>query len=325
MTKTERTVVFLDRETIAPDIALRRPSFPHRWVEYPRTSPDEAVARLAEAEIAILNKVPLREAELARLPHLRLIAVAATGTDCVDTAACAERGIAVSNIRGYAVHTVPEHTFALILALRRSLVGYRRDVADGAWQRAGQFSFFSHPVRELHGSRLGIFGEGALGQSVAALGRAFGMEVVFASHKGKGDMGPEFTPFEEVVETSDVLTMHCPLLPETRNLIGAAEFARMKPQAILVNTARGGLVDEDALVAALRSGRIAGAGFDVTTEEPPPPDHPFMALLDLPNFILTPHTAWAGHDAMQALADQLIDNVEGFVAGTPRNLVTPEG
>src|SRR3712207_4293789 len=160
------SIVFLDRETLAPSVELRRPSFPHRWVEHARTDPAEVVDRLAGAKIAIVNKVPVREASLERLPELRMIAVAATGTDCVDTGWCDRRGVVVANIRGYAVRTVPEHTFALILALRRSLVGYRRDVADGAWQRARQFCFFAHPIRDLAGSRLGIVGRGALGRSV---------------------------------------------------------------------------------------------------------------------------------------------------------------
>lgn len=319
--EAEERIVFLDRETLSPETELRRPAFPHQWIEYERTAPDDVAERCAEATIVILNKVPLRQAVIERSPRLRLVAVAATGTDVVDVKACAERGIAVSNIRSYAVNTVPEHTFALILALRRSIVAYRDSVRAGRWQEAGQFCYFDHPIRDLAGSTLGVIGDGALGRSVADLGRAFGMKVLFAAYKGSSGMGPLYTPFDEVMRISDVITLHSPLLPETRNMIAAREFAMMERRPLLVNTARGGLVDEAALRDALVAGQVAGAGFDVVTEEPPSPDHPLMRLLDLPNFILTPHVAWASQEAIQGLADQLIDNIEAFQAGAPRNLV----
>ena len=315
-------IVFLDRETIAPDIVVRRPAFEHGWREYGKTVADQAVERAREATIIIDNKVPLRAETLERLPKLRMIAMAATGTDCVDLGYCAKRGIVVSNIRNYARSTVPEHAFALILALKRNLIGYRRDVVAGEWQRQNQFCIFTHPISELSGGTLGIFGEGSIGQSVADLGKAFGMRVLFAAHKGKTGLGPLYTPFDTVIETSDVITLHCPLLPETRDTIAMPEFQRMKRTAIVVNTARGGLVNEKDLATALRQGLIAGAGFDVTVPpEPPAPDSPLMQLLDLPNFILTPHVAWASREAQQALADQLIDNIEAFVAGRPNNVV----
>ncbi|MEP9375926.1 D-2-hydroxyacid dehydrogenase [Aquabacter sp. CN5-332] len=315
-------IVFLDRSTIAPSTILRPPAFPHQWTDHDRTAPGEVAARLEGAAIAVVNKVPVRRQVIERLPDLRHIAVAATGTDNLDLDACAERGIVVSNIRGYADHTVPEHTFALILALRRSLPAYRDSVRAGAWQKAGQFCYFDHPVMNLSGQTLGIIGEGALGQSVAALGRAFGMRVLFAAHKGSTGMGPLYTPFEEMLAVSDVITLHCPLTPATRNLLSAREFDLMARRPLVINTARGGLIDEAALADALRAGKIAGAGIDVCSAEPPPLDHPLMALTELPNFILTPHVAWAGEQAMQVLADQLIDNIEAFVSGAPRNVVT---
>jgi len=317
----DHSIVFLDRETISPQTVLRKPSFPHRWTEYQRTRPDEVVERCANATIVILNKVKLSAEAIAKLPRLRLVAVAATGTDPVDVNACAARGIVVSNIRNYAIHTVPEHTFALILALRRSITAYRDSVRSGAWQEAGQFCYFEFPIRDLAGSTLGIIGEGAIGQAVAQLGRAFGMRVLFSAHKNSTGMGPLYTPFEEVLESSDVITLHCPLLPSTRNLIGQPEFARMKRRPLLINTARGGLVKEQDLGPALRTGQIAGAAFDVATIEPPAPDHPLMLLLDLPNFILTPHIAWASAEAVQTVADQLIVNIEAFQAGCPTNVV----
>ncbi len=315
-------IVCLERATLAPEIIIRRPAFAHEWTDHDRTTPEQVAGRLAGAAIAVINKVRVGEEALAKLPDLKLIAVAATGTDNVDLAACARRGIVVSNIRGYAVNTVPEHTFALILALRRGVVGYRADVARGEWQKAQQFCFFAHPISDLRGSRLGIVGGGAIGQAVAALGRAFGMDVVFSTQKGGPDR-PHYVSFEQVIETADVITLHCPLTPTTRGMIGRDVLRRMKRSAIIVNTARGPLIDDQALTEALRGGWIGGAAIDVTMPEPPPADHPMMKLLDLPNFILTPHVAWASRQAMQTLADQLIDNIEAFVSGAPRNMVAP--
>jgi glycerate dehydrogenase len=285
--------------------------------------PEEVAGRIADADIVITNKVPLRREALSRAPGLKLIAVAATGYDIIDVDVCAAFGVTVSNIRNYAINTVPEHTFALILALRRSIAAYRQSIAAGDWQRSGQFCYFDYPINDLSGSTLGIIGDGVLGRAVADLGRAFGMRVLFSSYKGVSGMGPLYTPFEDVLRQSDVITLHAPLMPSTQNLIGAPEFAQMERRPLLINTARGGLVDEGALYEALVNRQIAGAGFDVVTTEPPPADHPFMRLLDLPNFILTPHVAWASREAIQALADQLIENIELFQRGTPRHVVNP--
>lgn len=315
-------IVFLDRATLAPQVQLRVPAFAHEMVEHADTAPGAVVARLAGAHIAILNKVPLTAAALEQLPGLRLVAVAATGTDCVDKAACQRRGVVVSNIRGYAVHTVPEHTLALMLALRRNLVAYRQAVINGRWQASGRFCFFDHPVRDLAGARLGIIGAGVLGQRVAMLARAFGMLPLLAAHKGSSETAPGRTPWHEVMATSDIITLHCPLTPQTRSMIGQDEFRAMRRQPLLINTARGGLVDEAALVQALDEGWISGAGFDVTDGEPPRPDSPLMRVAARPNVILTPHVAWASDEAQQALADQLIDNIERFVAGQPANTVS---
>ena len=314
-------IVFLDRATIAPQIQVRRPAFEHEFIEYDQTRPEEVVQRLAGASIAITNKVKLTAEALEQLPDLRLIAVAATGTDCVDKAASQRRGIAVANIRGYAVNTVPEHTFALILALRRNIVAYRDDVLAGEWQKSGQFCFFNHSIHDLAGARLGIIGEGVLGQRVAELGVAFGMVPLFAAHKGKSGMGQLYTPWDEVLATSDVITLHSPLTPETRGMIAMPEFRAMQRRPLIVNTARGGLVVEADLVRALDEGLISGAGFDVTDGEPPAPDNPLMRAAGRPNVILTPHVAWASDQAQQALADQLMDNIENFVAGRPTNLL----
>lgn len=312
-------IVFLDRSTL--QARVRRPAFEHTWQEYAVTNVGDVVERLRDATIAITNKVPLRMAQLQGLSKLRMIAVAATGYDVVDVPYCRTRGIAVANIRNYALHTVPEHAFALITALRRNLLAYRQDVERGRWQAVDQFCFFDHPIRDLHGSTLGIVGEGVLGQATAAIARGFGMKVLFADHPPPKAEGVQFTPFEDVLTQSDVISLHVPLTPETRDLIGIEQFRKMKRTAILINTARGGLVDEPALVQALTEGLIAGAGFDVLTNEPPKDGNPLLDLR-LPNFILTPHIAWASDGAMQFLADQLIDNIEAFLRGSAQNLVT---
>ena len=312
-------IVFLDRDTLHAQV--RRPTFAHEWREYGETAADEVVERLREATIAITNKVPLREATLSQLPQLKLIAVAATGVDIIDLAAAATRRVAVSNVRGYARTAVAEHVLMLALALSRRLVEYREDLRRGAWERAPHFSLLTHPVRDLCGRTLGLIGYGALGRSVETLARAFRMEVLVAEHKGVRAARAGRTSFSEVLRRSDIVTLHAPLTEETRGMIGAAELREMKRDALLINCARGGLVDERALVEALRASEIAGAGVDVLSAEPPRGGNPLLEA-DLPNLIVTPHIAWASLEAMQALADQLIDNIEAFVGGEAKNLVT---
>jgi len=318
-------IVFLDRETIAPYVNVRRPAFDHDWAVHDRTKADQVAERLAGATIAITNKAPIDAETMAACPDLKMVAVAATGTDIVDVAEAKKRGIVVSNIRGYAVNTVPEHTFGLILALKRAIVGYRRDVAAGEWKKADMFCFFHHPITDLAGSRLAIIGEGSLGTSVANIGKnGFGMEPVFLDHAYVTDEAraeKTFLAFEEFMSTADVVTVHCPLTPETEGLLDAKAFGLMKPTAIVVNTARGAVINEADMTAAIEGDKIAGAAIDVLAKEPPDDDHPYMKLLERPNFILTPHVAWASTEAMQTLSDQLIDNIENFVAGKPSNVV----
>jgi glycerate dehydrogenase len=311
-------IVFLDRDSL--HATVRTPAFPHRWRDYPATSAEQVVERLQGASIAITNKVPLRESAIAALPDLKMIAVAATGTDNVDLAACRARGIAVANIRDYSTVSVPEHTFALMLAVRRNLRAYTADVDAGLWQRSTRFCLLDHPIGDLAGSRLGIVGYGALGRRVATIARAFGMDVVVHSRSQVVDADVTQLPLAELLATSDVISLHLPLSEATRHMIGARELASMKKNAILINTARGGLVDEAALAQALIDGTIAGAGFDVLSQEPPVPDNPLLTLR-LPNFVLTPHVAWASSGAMQTLADMLVDNLEAWAAGRPTNLV----
>lgn len=312
-------IVFLDADTLKSE--LRRPAFEHTWTEYQQTNPAEIVGRLANATIVITNKVPMQGEVLAQLPQLKMIAVAATGYNMVDIAACRQLKIAVSNIRGYAINSVPEHVFALIFALKRNLIAYREAVHEGKWRQATQFCFFDHSISDLHGATLGIIGAGALGHATAKLATAFGSKVLYAESMNPAQDNTGRVPLKQLLAESDIVSLHCPLTNATRNMIDEAELKLMKPSAFLINTARGGLVNEQALVKALTAGWIAGAGFDVLSQEPPTNGNPLLDL-NLPNFILTPHVAWASDQAMQALADQLIDNIEAFVAGKPQHLVT---
>ena len=308
-------IVFLDRETL--DANVRKPNFPHEYTEYAQTAPDQIVERLNGATICITNKVPLREATLKQLPGLKLIAVAATGTDVIDKAYTSGNGIVVSNIRNYAFNTLPEHVFALLFALRRNLVNYYNSVRQGRWGEANQFCYFDYPIYDIAGSTLGIVGYGALGKEIEKRAVALGMKVLI---NDVTDV-PNKVDVATILREADVVTLNLPLTPETKNMISTKELASMKKTACIINTARGGIVDEAALADALRKGVIAGAGFDVLTVEPPKNGN---ILLDptIPNLIITPHVAWASKEAMQVLADQLVDNIDAFVAGSPRNVVT---
>ena len=311
-----KTVVFLDRATLVAQ--LRPLDFHHRWVEYPDTAAAEVVSRLQDANVAVTNKVPLPRAALEKLPRLEMVALAATGADRIDLDYCRGRGIAVANVRDYACHAVPEHVFLLMLALRRNLLSYHADVRAGRWQQASQFCLFGSPIHDLAGTTLGVVGYGTLGQAVARLAAAFGMRVLVAERKGAGTVRDGRVEFTEVLARSDVLSLHSPLTADTRGMIGARELALMKPSALLINTARGPLVDEAALVAALRGGRLGGAGLDVLVEEPPSPDNPLLAA-DVLNLVVTPHVAWASVEAMQGLANQLLNNIDAWAHGTPMN------
>lgn len=314
-------IVFPERESVNAE--FRRPRFPHEWVEYADSEQSQLVERLRGATVLIANKLSVGEAELSELPDLKLIAVAATGVDRIDLGACRRRGVSVANVRGYAAHSVAEHVLMLALALRRNLGPYVEDVRRGAWGRSAQFCLLTHTVRDLHASALGVVGYGSLGRAAADLGRAFGMRVLVGERRGAREVREGRTEFDELLRASDVVTLHVPLDAETRHLIGARELSLMKPDAILINCARGGVVDEAALAAALRAGTIAGAGVDVLSEEPPRGGNPLLAP-DIPNLVVTPHVAWASLGAMQALADQVVDNIEAFDRGEPRNLVNSE-
>jgi glycerate dehydrogenase len=312
-------IVFLERNTIQAN--FRRPRFEHEWIEYAETLPSQVAERLEGASIVISNKLALREPDLSRLPDLKLIAIAATGSDCVDLEYCRAHSIAVCNVRGYAVNSVPEHVLMLMLALRRNLLAYRGDVQAGKWQFSKQFCLLTQELHDIAASTLGIIGYGSIGKAMARLGEAVGMRVLISEHKNAEAIRDGRTSFAEVLRQSDVISLHCPLTAETENLIGRAEFKAMKRNALLINTARGALVEDGALIEVLQEGLLAGAGVDVLREEPPVSGSPLLDL-NMPNLIVTPHVAWASNEAVQALADQVIDNVEAFVDGRPRNLLT---
>lgn len=322
--------VFLDRSTLDRDdldlSALE--GLVSEWVTYETTIAGEVVERIHDAQVVITNKVVIDDGLMAQAPGLKLIAVAATGTNNVDVAAAESRDITVCNIRDYAGPTVTEHVFALLLNLCRQLPRYSRAVRQGRWQESDQFCLLDFPIRELSAMTMGIVGYGRLGQQVAHTAHhGFGMQVLLAEsfRGGGGDEDSEYPrlPLHELLPQVDVLSLHCPLSQQTRGLIGRDELSRMRPDAYLINTARGGVVDEKALIEALHERRLGGAGFDVLSQEPPGPDHPMLDA-SIPNLILTPHIAWASHQARQRLVDKLAENLTAFISGKPINTVTEE-
>jgi len=284
-----------------------------------QTGPAELAARIAAHEVVLLNKCRITREMVAANPQLRLIALTATGTDNVDVDAARERGIAVANLRDYCTPSVVQHVFAMLLSLTHRLQDYDRLVHAGGWEKAGQFSTFPYPIRELQGHLFGIVGHGTLGRGVARIAACFGMRVVTANRPGGSPVAGRMD-IDVLLPQVDVLSLHCPLTDATRGLISAARLARMKPDAVLINTARGALVDAAALAAALKAGRLGGAGIDVLEREPPPPDHPLLDA-SVPNLIVTPHVAWAARESRQRCLDELALNVAAFLEGQTRGRV----
>jgi glycerate dehydrogenase len=315
--------VFLDLRTVDRDdldlTSLR--SIVARWTSHDWTAPEQVIERLRDAAIVISNKVRLDAAALRSADKLQLVCVAATGTNNIDLDACRRQGITVCNVTGYATPSVVEHVFAQILILIRRLNDYRVAVEEGRWQNASDFCLLDFPIRELKGLTLGIIGYGELGRAVARMGEAFGMNVVIAERRGKSPR-PGRIPLENLLERSHVVSLHCPLTAETRNLIGTQELGLMRRDATLVNTARGGIIDEVALLEAVRSGRIAGAAIDVLSEEPPHSGNPLLKA-SLPNLLVTPHIAWASINARQRLINEIANNIRAWLDGVPRNRVCP--
>jgi len=309
-------IVFLDRATLAAHLELPRPALEHQWVEYQDCTPEEIVARLANAQVAVVNKVRLKASMLKQLPGLRLISLVATGFDNIDTNHCKQAGIAVANVRNYAAATLAEHCLGLMLALSRNLLTYHRSVGEGRWSRNAQFCYFDYPIHDLAGETLVIIGKGSLGSAVARTAQALGMRVLFAEHRDATQPRPGYTPFYQALEQARVISLHCPLNAATSRLLDARAFAAMRKKLLLINTARGGLIDEDALIEALEQGRIGGAALDVLASEPPPADSRLIALSrTLPNLLITPHIAWASDKGQLAAWQQAMENIQAFYRG----------
>jgi glycerate dehydrogenase len=324
MTTARPRIVFLDAATYG-DISLR--SFTDRWqcTVHQVTRPEETIQRLAGHAVAVTNKVVMDRAVLNsnEARDLKLIAVAATGTDIIDKAAAAQRGVAVCNVPGYATQSVAQFTMALILELATRAGRYGDAVKAGEWQKSPVFTLLTYPTDELSGKTLGIVGYGNIGQTVERMARGFGMAILVAARPGgAGPISADRTPLEQLLKNADVVSLHCPLTPETKHLINKQSLSLMKPTAFLINTARGALIDEPALIAALREKRIAAAALDVITQEPPPADHPIIqAAKEIENLIVTPHTAWSTREARARLLDEVAANIAAFFAGEPRNIV----
>ena len=288
------------------------------WDFYPHTKASELAARLEGAEVAVSNKVVLSRETLAKADKLKLICVAATGTNNIDLDAARQLGISVTNVRAYGTASVVQHVFALMLFLQRRLPAYQQAIRQGRWQQSEFFCLLDFPVEELTDKVLGIVGYGELGQAVAKTAACFDMQVRIAQRNAE-DNRPDRVPLETLLAEADVLSLHCPLTEENKGMIGGTQLRLMKPNAILINAARGGLVDETALAKALKQGWIAGAGVDVLEQEPPDGSSPLLA--DIPNLILTPHIAWASRTARQRLLNQLVDIIRDYRTGTIRNRI----
>ncbi|WP_137819929.1 2-hydroxyacid dehydrogenase [Pseudomonas sp. 2FG] len=284
-----------------------------------QSAPEQIAERLQGAQIAISNKAPLTAATFAACPQLKLVLVAATGTNNIDLAAARAHGISVCNCQGYGTPSVAQHTLMLLLALATRLPDYQAAVRAGRWQQAQQFCLLDFPIVELEGKTLGLLGHGELGGAVAKLAEAFGMRVLLGQLPGRPPRADRM-PLDELLPQVDALTLHCPLTEHTQDLIGAYQLSLMKPGAFLINSARGGLVNEQALADALRRGHLGGAATDVLTQEPPTAGNPLLAA-DIPRLIITPHSAWGSREARQRIVIQLAENAAAFFSGAPRRLV----
>ena len=307
-------IVFLDSTAIPKHIPIPSPTFAHTWTEYEHTSSAETIERAKDADIVITSKVIFDRETLKQLPKLKLIAITATGTNNVDLVAAEEMGIAVRNVTGYSSTTVPEHVIGLIFSLKHSLAGWLRDQIEAKWSESKQFCYFDYPITDVQGSTLGVFGKGCLGTEVGRLANAVGMKVLYAEHKDAAVCREGYTPFDEVLKQADIVTLHCPLTEKTKNLMNAETLSKMKKGAFLINTGRGPLIYELALVDALKTEHLGGAALDVMVKEPPEKDNLLiLAAKTMPNLIITPHIAWASDSAVTTLVGKVMQNIEEFV------------
>ena len=308
-------IVFLDSTGIPASHRIPSFSFPHQLTEYAHTAAEQILERAKDADIIITSKVILNHEILSQLPKLKLIAVTATGTNNIDLMAAKALGITVKNVTGYSSVTVPEHVIGMIYALKHRLIDYHRDqLLTERWATCGQFCYVDYPISDVQGSTLGIIGRGCIGNEVARLAQAVGMRVLFAEHQHATTIREGYTAFDEVLEQADVISLHCPLTPQTEQLINAKTLALMKPNACLINTGRGGLINEADLLQALQSGKLAGAALDVLVKEPPASDDVlWLAAKTQPNLLITPHVAWASDSALTTLVNKVAQNIEEFV------------
>ena len=308
-------IVFLDSTGIPASHRIPSFSFPHQLTEYAHTAAEQVLERAKDADIIITSKVILNHEILSQLPKLKLIAVTATGTNNIDLVAAKVLGITVKNVTGYSSVTVPEHVIGMIYALKHRLIDYHRDqLLTERWATCGQFCYVDYPISDVQGSTLGIIGRGCIGNEVARLAQAVGMRVIFAEHQHATTIREGYTAFDEVLNQADVISLHCPLTPQTEQLINAKTLALMKPKACLINTGRGGLINEADLLQALQSGKLAGAALDVLVKEPPATDDVlWLAAKTQPNLLITPHVAWASDSALTTLVNKVAQNIEEFV------------
>ncbi|MFT6529645.1 MAG: glycerate dehydrogenase [Psychrosphaera sp.] len=309
MKASQLTGVFLDAATMGQDIDLELlNALPLDWISYPYTSPNEVLERSNNAQVIITNKVKLDASVLSQLPDLKLICVAATGMDNIDLIAADAHGVAVKNAKNYAGNSVAQLVFSLILELLNNTSKYSQRVQQGYWSKSKSFCLLDFPISELTNKTLGLIGYGTLAKSVEKIAAAFDMKVIISDHKDANTVREGRVSFDEVLKTSDVISIHCPLTAKTTNLISAAELNLMKSNAVIINTARGGIINEADLIEALQQNKILGAAVDVLTVEPPTADH-LMLNTPLDNLIITPHIAWASVEARQRLLQQVCDNI----------------
>ncbi|WP_096084657.1 NAD(P)-dependent oxidoreductase [Agaribacterium haliotis] len=315
-------IAFLDRNTLSQQLVFPELQFAHRWHFYAQTSLQQRFERLANVQALLTNKVIIDDALLSQCTQLKYIGVTATGYNNIDLDACRRRGVLVTNVAGYSTDAVAEHVFAFILALRKQIKAYQHSIADGAWARSEQFTYFHEPIDTIKGSTLGLIGTGAIACAVAKLAAAFGVTVLWYSPSGRKKVnGCECVSLDYLLRNADLVSLHCPLTQKTSGLIDAQALAKMKSTALLINTARGPIVDGAALAEALKNKSIAGAGIDVLAQEPPPDDDALLALAGQNNVLMTPHTAWASLQSQQQLLNLAVAKLNTyFTSGEVENL-----
>ena len=312
----KKKIVFLDRSTFPKTIKIPKIQFNHKWINFDHTTPNQIVDRIKNANIIITNKIELNKNNLFGANNLELIAITATGTNIIDLEYCRKHNISICNLRDYASISVAEHVLTLMLALSKNIKGLEKDIDKKLWQKRKVFALLSREINDLHGKTLGIIGKGSIGMKVGRIAKAFGMNINYFSVRNY-----KKTQFLKFLSSLDYLSVHCPLNEKTKDLITIKELKIMKKNMILINTARGGIVNENDLTKALKQKIIAGAGIDVTTSEPPKKSHAYYSILNEANFIWTPHTAWASNETLQEAINQLIKNINSFYKGRKRNIV----